>query len=102
MPSEESVRIAAPAETTFLDQSRWEWIESCLSQTYEEERPRLEEEASWMEIELPPLWALLGRIPVSEKLRLFEERNPQLDMNRLEMVDRYQVAVGVLRMFTEE
>lgn len=48
------------------------------------------------------MYAPLGQQSPEKNLRLIQGRNPDLNLNRLPSLDPYRVALGVLKMFTEE
>lgn len=81
---------------------RWALIAEAFAKVHETQEVRIEEEASSLGLDLGKLWDPLLNRPHAEKLRLFQERNPHLDLHRLETTEPYELAVGVLRMFTED
>ncbi len=81
----------------------WAEIEARFTEVYDGDRARLREEASWLDLEhLEPVWAALHMLKPEVKLRLFQQKNPDINVLTADRLDPYRVAVGVLRMFAEE
>lgn len=81
----------------------WDAILSAHMFQFEANESRLRTEAALMGIDdLESLWLVLSRISASEKVRIFQERNPHLDLTNPWALDGYELAIGVLRMAAEE
>lgn len=84
----------------------WVEIQGRFSEVLETQEARLLEEAGFMgldEDDVASIPAALGRIRPEEKVRIFRELNPHLEVtDPAAALDPYEVAVGVLRIFAEK
>src|SRR5262245_2355110 len=106
MPSDPSPKNANEPKQDRLfpssPQTRHARLMPTFSEVLENQRPRLEAEASWLGVELDTIWEPLMNQPAQETLELFASRNPEIDLERLDQTQPYELAVGVLRMFVSE
>jgi hypothetical protein len=82
----------------------WSSILHTYLAVHETQWPRLQAEASLLDLEedLEEIPSALARLESATKVDLFRRRNPHLDLTSIATTDAYTMAVGVLRMFTEE
>ena len=90
---------------------RWESVKALFDLVLEQQSEKLREESGWLNLEedLPGLPALLNKFDPKKALELYEQANPDLNLHQLPLdleslpKDRqYQVALGVLKMLSQD
>lgn len=97
-----SVQSPKPDQRRLLnDRQRWAFLHDNFWEVHEEQRPRLNEDASYLGLSVPlEQWVATPLLanPPEAFLRLWRARNPELSLDRLPQSDPYELALGVLRL----
>ena len=98
--------LARPVRSTSRPPDEvWEEIQDALNITWDEEEGRILEDAAFMGIDEDQalfIWPTLARLTSEQCLKVFLESNPGLALADTPDLDRYELAVCVLKTFAEE
>lgn len=86
-----------PSQTDHRAADLWRTIIEIYAEVSENQSVRLRAEASWFGLEDPDLLNL--NLNPEAAVRLFEQENPEVDLDHLDEADPYDVAVGVLKIY---